>query len=206
VVLVWVAVEGRVGLVLVVAELVVMVVGVTLENQPGTFELGFEEASPPSSLFSLCDEAASGRESADPISVRVCERARTSIEGATAATWPVGERFLLFSARRSSTIVLSSRISFSTSESSSVLANELFDWFERLRCRRGVFRDERWSTSIEWLDELLRSRECCGRGVDGTFAFAGNSLTAGEGVWVCVVVSVGDALFARVPVRCLSHL
>jgi hypothetical protein len=169
-----------------VADLVgVLVVGVTLDNQPGTFELSFDDCSPPSSFLSVCDEAASGRESAEPISVRVCERARTSIQGATAATWPVGERFLLLAARRSSTIVLSSRISFSTSESSSVLPSEPFDWFERLRCRRGVFRDDRWSTSVEWLDELLRSRECCRReddsDGDGPLDLDAHSLTAGEG-------------------------
>jgi hypothetical protein len=97
--------------------------------------------------------------------VRVCERARTNIDGATAGTWPVGERFLLFSARRSSTIVLSSSTSFSTSESS-ILPNDPFDWFERLRCRRGVLRVDRWSTSVEWLDEALRSRACCKREVE----------------------------------------
>jgi hypothetical protein len=184
----WVMVEGD----SVLAVLVLVVVVATLYNQPGTLELDFEDCPPPSSFLllstargSFCDEAAaSGRESADPISVRVSERARTCIEGATAGTWPVGERFLLFSARRSSTIVLSSSTSFSTSESSALPA-ELFDWFERLRCRRGVFRVDRWSTSVEWLDELLRSRACCRREFDsdgdGALAFAGESLTAGEG-------------------------
>ena len=171
---------------------VLEVLEVKLDSQPGTLELDFEDCGPTSplsflllsnTLRSFC-EAANGRESADPISVRVCERARTCIKGATAGTWPVGERFLLFSARRSSTIVLSSKTSFSTSESSTV-PNEPFDWFERLRCRRGAFRVDRWSTSVDWLDELLRSRACCMREVDSegdeALAFAGNNLTDGEG-------------------------
>lgn len=116
---------------------------------------------------------------------------------------------MLFSARRSSTIVLSSNTSFSTSESSA-FPKELFDWFERLRCSRGVFRDDRWSTSVEWLDELLRSRAWCRREVgsegDGTLAFCGNSFTDGDGAWSCVALSVGDARLANVSVLCLPHL
>lgn len=91
---------------------------VTLDNQPGTRDLGalgFCRVTGSSARGSVC--VVSGRDRADPMSFSVSERARTCIEGATAGMWLCLDLALFVSARRSSTMVLSSRTSFSTSES-----------------------------------------------------------------------------------------
>jgi hypothetical protein len=80
-------------------------------------------------------------------------------------------RTLLLSARRSSTMVLSSSTSFSTSESPE-LPKELLDWLDRLRCKRAPVRGR--SLRVSRLDELLVSLAWYPKGLerDGVDAVA----------------------------------
>lgn len=82
-----------------------------------------------------------GRENADPMSVNVSLLARTAINGATAGTCvSSGLRGRADSARRSSTMVLSSRISLSRS----LLPTEgiLLAWLDLFRFRRVLSPDD----------------------------------------------------------------
>ena len=134
----------------------------TFESQPGTREVLGCCSLPSSSAFrspAVMRVVGSGLERAEPMSLSVSERTPTCIEGATAGMWRLSlGRNRLPSARRSSTIVLSSSTSFSTSESPG-LPKELLDWFEGVRCSRAPVLGR--SVKVNRLDDVLMSLECC---------------------------------------------
>lgn len=86
------------------------------------------------------DRERSGREKTDPMSVKVSERALTGILGATAGTCELAGLWgRAASALRSSTIVLSSKISRSMSKS--LLSREPL-WYDRFRLMRAFSLEE----------------------------------------------------------------